>query len=618
MNNWKKIILSGVAVLAVVSAVRLDVTSFASAAAVPFSGWAWGATDAGGGIGWTSFNCEQGGSCPASDYKIERQDDGALTGFAWNDAIGWIQFNPPQDSKYPNGYPEAPYEPARLAVTNSPATGDGGLVGWARACSVFRSGCSGQLLAMGTGGWDGWIKLSGSTDGGGDDYGVSYTASTKRFANSAWAGELGWIEMSSVSADDTTVTNNCEFSVLNISDQTVNAGDSIVVPVHIDFAATAQASDSVESFSITGLPAGVTASAFSPDSCAATPGGSCDTSVTLTASSAVSGGDPALGILASGDGCVAPKENFTLHVNPIDPFLPSLSYSPLSPIVPGATSPTRTVVSVRTNSGTPERVQFEMRSVPAGFIVSDFNTGDPFDPAQCTPDCSTPLQILVDASVSLGTHLIRVGLVGHAGVFVDIPVEVINCTPPVLPGDPPIDPRCSVAFTIEHNPRGGAHPHQQFDALVEISGTTTVRPTRLSIRPNSTARPEDIGDIEIWVDDVQLDTAGCDLDARNPDFEHCGDGVGDGTRPTEQPFVYKYQNITGTRPQGHANRVTIPGTSARFNSIQFDARNNLAGSANGGRYIVTIRAQSVPHPSEVAEADIVVVVKKAENTSTNQ
>lgn len=57
------------------------------------SGYAWNDT-----IGWISFNCDQsthGGTnqCTTSNYKVEINSDGDFTGYAWNDIAGWISFN---------------------------------------------------------------------------------------------------------------------------------------------------------------------------------------------------------------------------------------------------------------------------------------------------------------------------------------------------------------------------------------------------------------------------------------------------------------------------------------------------------------------------------------------
>lgn len=57
------------------------------------TGYAWNDT-----IGWISFNCNQtshGGSnnCVLSDYKVSIDANGVFSGYAWNDVAGWISFN---------------------------------------------------------------------------------------------------------------------------------------------------------------------------------------------------------------------------------------------------------------------------------------------------------------------------------------------------------------------------------------------------------------------------------------------------------------------------------------------------------------------------------------------
>lgn len=51
------------------------------------SGWAWNDN-----IGWISFDCQNTGSCASTNYKVTISA-GEFNGWAWNDAIGWISFN---------------------------------------------------------------------------------------------------------------------------------------------------------------------------------------------------------------------------------------------------------------------------------------------------------------------------------------------------------------------------------------------------------------------------------------------------------------------------------------------------------------------------------------------
>ena len=114
------------------------------------SGWAWGAPDTSGngafepgdgGIGWISFNCadrevDTGKTClDASnpgfdqavnlvDYGVNVDPGGIMSGYAWSDNIGWIDFSPG------GPYPEPPNHGARLDTTTGQVTG------WAKALPV--------------------------------------------------------------------------------------------------------------------------------------------------------------------------------------------------------------------------------------------------------------------------------------------------------------------------------------------------------------------------------------------------------------------------------------------------------------------------------------------------
>lgn len=52
------------------------------------SGWGWNDT-----IGWISFNCSDLSVCGTSNYKVQIDSNGNFSGYAWNDVIGWISFN---------------------------------------------------------------------------------------------------------------------------------------------------------------------------------------------------------------------------------------------------------------------------------------------------------------------------------------------------------------------------------------------------------------------------------------------------------------------------------------------------------------------------------------------
>ena len=134
-------------------------------------GWAWS-----GNIGWISFSCKNTNA--SVNYGVDIQPDGTLTGYAWSENIGWIQFNPS------GPYPTLPNFSARLDLDGTACGQAGRICGWARAVRAINP--EGQDL----GGWDGWIKLSGTI------YGVWIDTSTSphELRDYAWGGDvIGWI-----------------------------------------------------------------------------------------------------------------------------------------------------------------------------------------------------------------------------------------------------------------------------------------------------------------------------------------------------------------------------------------------------------------------------------------
>lgn len=162
------------------------------------SGFAWSSN-----IGWISFNslnCDtdrngfiDSGACGGDnettvvkDYGVNIDGStGLFSGYAWSSNIGWINFAPE------GPYPDSPNYSACLDFAGSGQICDGlgsnKAGGWARACSVFQSGCSGALNPN-RGGWDGWIKLRGSK------YGIDFTLSNGELSGFAWSDDkIGWI-----------------------------------------------------------------------------------------------------------------------------------------------------------------------------------------------------------------------------------------------------------------------------------------------------------------------------------------------------------------------------------------------------------------------------------------
>ncbi len=127
-------------------------------------------------IGWISFNCTDldPGGCTNTNYGVHVNPlTGYLSGYAWSENIGWISFNPESLVGCPYPRCSAYLLKSRMIWTAGGSNIYNGLNirGWARACSVFDTGCSGSLKPDSErGGWDGWISFSCFQDNAIDFY----------------------------------------------------------------------------------------------------------------------------------------------------------------------------------------------------------------------------------------------------------------------------------------------------------------------------------------------------------------------------------------------------------------------------------------------------------------
>jgi hypothetical protein len=208
---------------------------FAAASAVKIhaagngTGWLWGggAGISGDGtntnVGWISanrLNCDSNGDgttdnvnypkCPSGSLAqpITTDDryginippgNGDVTGYAWSEWIGWLQFDP-----------AGPYPATDCGTGGCPSYStkkDGiNLHGWARITEIAREAGLGN-----SGGWQGWVKLQGTASDG-KPYGVTinddgtfckpgvpttYLINGKNECH-GWSDELGWIDFSQV------------------------------------------------------------------------------------------------------------------------------------------------------------------------------------------------------------------------------------------------------------------------------------------------------------------------------------------------------------------------------------------------------------------------------------
>lgn len=172
------------------AAFSLSSSSVLASGDIPLSGAGWGAsylsaTSTGslaGGIGWLSFNCLDTHSCATSNYSVSAGSDNYITGAAWSDNYGWVEFGGL------SGFPSGP----GTVSDNAKITDATNFTGWARLCSMDPS-CNPNAPS----GSDGWISLSGIA-GNGSAYGVKILGTT--LSGAAWGGpDIGWIDFSGAS-----------------------------------------------------------------------------------------------------------------------------------------------------------------------------------------------------------------------------------------------------------------------------------------------------------------------------------------------------------------------------------------------------------------------------------
>jgi len=171
------------------------------------TGYAWSDN-----VGWISFNCTDDNSCAGNDYGVNIDSGGNLSGYAWSNTIGWISFSES------SGCPEAG------CVTNPKFDkGTGEVTGWARACSgTAMRDCTGGSR---TDGWDGWIKLSGTTADG-HPYGpiVANDASVSGYS---WGSSVvGWLSWGGTGYGVMSPVNIVCTGSLTADPMTVNQGQS--------------------------------------------------------------------------------------------------------------------------------------------------------------------------------------------------------------------------------------------------------------------------------------------------------------------------------------------------------------------------------------------------------
>ncbi len=188
LSNSKRgaTLIALVAALFFVGAVALGVSNVSADASGPMTGWLWsggasgGTPEVSGGIGWISLNCSNTSTCGTVNYGLTVAPDGTISGYAWSENIGWVSANSADLAGCPTGICEA-----KLL--------NGALTGWFKALSGG---------TLDSGGWSGWISLSGTSP-----YLYGPTQVNGVFSRYAWGSDIvGWIDFSGALGSCTPAT----------------------------------------------------------------------------------------------------------------------------------------------------------------------------------------------------------------------------------------------------------------------------------------------------------------------------------------------------------------------------------------------------------------------------
>jgi hypothetical protein len=155
------------------------------------AGWAWS-----NNVGWFKLNnCNNPGSASSCDtnaaygMQIDIKNN-TVRGYMWSNSVGWITFDP---NALPSSCGGAACKGATISATIN-SDGSRNVDGWARACAVFASGCSGTLKpAASLGGWDGLVSLGDTNTSDSITWGLK-VSSDRHLKGFMWGSEsVSWV-----------------------------------------------------------------------------------------------------------------------------------------------------------------------------------------------------------------------------------------------------------------------------------------------------------------------------------------------------------------------------------------------------------------------------------------
>lgn len=230
----KKKILLTIAVLLLVFSVG-TVLKTRAGVADNTSGWLWGGSEEVSdgvingnetGVGWVSMNNTTPGAGGSTSYGVNiPPTDGNLSGYGWSENIGWVSFN----------FNAADVSGCPSGTCSAIRTGNN-LAGWARIVGIKDA-----LAAGNSGGWQGWVKLSGA------NYRVTINAGGT-LSGYAWSDELGYIDFSRALITQTPAFIVCPSSA------TLTQGSSSQLTAYYISGGTISCSDTTGATNVTSDP----------------------------------------------------------------------------------------------------------------------------------------------------------------------------------------------------------------------------------------------------------------------------------------------------------------------------------------------------------------------------
>ncbi len=349
------------------------------AASNAVTGYAWSEN-----IGWIHFNPPLGG-------VFLDDATGNFSGYAWSENIGWIDFGPSA------GFPAAPNYGAKADLAT------GAVTGWAKAVE----GGSAQ-----SGGWDGWIKMSGSAP----NYGVSIDlGGTGNFSGWAWASDVvGWIAFSG----DTTGAGG--------GDYRVTITPIVFAPPTLNFSASPNPVNYNTASTLTWSATDATSCTASGDWSGAKAVSDSESTGNLTSSKTYT-------LACTGAGGTATKSvTVTIDASTIPDFSLDSSGAILATIIGSNVQVSGgSLISVSPQNGFSDSVSLSIVSVNPAIAGASFNLNDLLLTSAEYAVGSTLTVSNIPASVSPGTYVITVQGVGGGitrTITVNLQIETLNPT----------------------------------------------------------------------------------------------------------------------------------------------------------------------------------------------